>query len=35
MTTAAPASDIGSRLLDNAKRLGQAPALIHGDEVTT
>lgn len=28
-------TDLGSRLLDNAKRLGQQPALIHGDQVTT
>lgn len=28
-------TDIGSRLLDNAKRLGSTPALIHGDQVTT
>jgi acyl-CoA synthetase (AMP-forming)/AMP-acid ligase II len=27
--------DLGSRLLDNAKRLGSQPALIHRDEVTT
>lgn len=29
------ATDLGSRLLDNAKRLGAQPALIHHDEVTT
>lgn len=28
-------TDLGSRLLDNAKRLGQQPALIHHDAVTT
>ncbi len=33
--TAAAASDIGSRLLDAAKRLGEKPALIQGDKVTT
>jgi acyl-CoA synthetase (AMP-forming)/AMP-acid ligase II len=27
--------DLGSRLLDNAKRLGDQPALIHRDEITT
>lgn len=35
MTTAATASDIGSRLLDNAKRLGKRPALIQGSVTTT
>lgn len=28
-------TDLGSRLLDNAKRLPQQPALIHGDQITT
>ncbi|PIR19206.1 MAG: 2,3-dihydroxybenzoate-AMP ligase, partial [Elusimicrobia bacterium CG11_big_fil_rev_8_21_14_0_20_64_6] len=29
------ATDLGSRLLDNAARLGAQPALIHHDEITT
>ncbi|UPT75522.1 MAG: fatty acid CoA ligase family protein [Elusimicrobiota bacterium] len=33
--TATQAADIGSRLLDNAKRLGKQPALIQRDKVTT
>lgn len=28
-------SDLGSRVLDNARRLGEQPALIHHDQVTT
>ena len=35
MSVALAARDIGSRLLDNAKRLGAQPALIHQGEVTT
>ncbi len=35
MTATAAATDLGSRLLDSAKRLGVQPALIHHDAVTT
>ncbi len=35
MNVTASARDIGSRLLDNAERLGVQPALIHHDAVTT
>ena len=35
MSAPATASDIGWRLLDNAKRLAKQPALIHGETITT
>lgn len=35
MSMTGAATDLGSRLLDNAKRLGAQPALIHHDAVTT
>jgi len=35
MSETATATDLGSRLLDNARRLGAQPALIHRDEVVS
>ena len=35
MSETATATDLGSRLLDSARRLGDQPALIHHDQVTT
>lgn len=35
MNETATATDLGSRLLDNAKRLGDQPALIHHDAITS
>ena len=35
MSETATAADLGSRFLDNAKRLGAQPAVIHHNEITT